>query len=707
MLLKNELDFFSGLTTMMFRNGKIGISTLLKISLSWVSAKFKGNSDNIEAAEIYPEIYIFPDKIICRLFRSRCFGFSDLKKIFVSCFKHIVKRNKIMPSEIPHSPYFREFFDYFDKLVKHNSGLTKSEQKAFAEICGDRLYMKYFFPSDEDQKSRKWLAEILKYIDCKILLDSDLDVYHKHFLLNLKFSGENIAFSRKNGLTTVSAGENTLFSFKNAECRIHKLNSRNGRLRILAEIGSPAFSYIARSEISCQVVVNDLEAFEVELFESCGSYHKSYEKTAEFYYFIFERDENSAEKIEFYVNICGIQLPAECFAEKNCFFSSCLTADGYYTGNHRITLNDGCLKITPYPDGDPNSETAKIWLYSDYSSVKEDNGAFQFFHDFTKNDDIKRYYIYHNSPPQNHIDVPNDNFVKFGSEQHKNLFLSAEKIFAAFVDAPNSIFPFQEDEFADYSSVFRGEIIYLQHGILHAHIPWRYSPVSKTFHADKIVVSSEFEIKNFTETYHFPKDFLIPCGMPRYDIIPRKRRGGGKILYAPSWRAYMNDNSIGIFTAKLAEFLNSDELSGFLSKHDLTLDFKLHPMFEKYSEMFDLNDPRVKLAENAKAEEYLVFITDFSSYVFDFAYLSIPVVYFFPDHEDFTSGKYQYRNLDIPFEKAFGKLCENCRDTVAELEHIAENNFLPEDIYKNRMANFFLPLDNCCERLYRYISEIN
>lgn len=726
MLSQNEIVFFDDLTARMFRNGKVGIPTLLKSSLSWFMSRSQGASDDIEAAEIYPEIYVFPNKIICRLFKNRCFGFGELKKYIVLCFKHIVRRNKIMPSEILYSPYFREFTDYFNKLVEQNGVLDKREQKAFAEICADRLYMKYFFPPDDDS-ARKQFAEILKHIGYEILLDSDLNIYHKHFLLSMKFGGEKIVFSQKSVLTTVSAGGNELFSFKNNECRIHRLSSRNGKLRILAEIGSPAFSYIGQSEISCHAVVNDSETFDVELSESCGSYYRSYEKTAEFYFFIFECDENSAEKIRFYVTIRGIRLTAECFADKDHFFSSCLTAEGYYTKNRHITLNNGCLMIAPYRDGNilsecekfSDSETAgiiisarslineRIWLYSDYSSVRADNGAYQFFHDITKNDGVKRYYIYHDSPPQNNIDVPNDNFVRFGSEQHKLLFLSAEKIFAAFVDAPNCIFPFREDEFAAYSSVFRGEIIYLQHGILHAHIPWRYSPVSKTFHADRIVVSSDFEIGNFTGTYHFPKEFLIPSGMPRYDLIPRKRCGGGKILYAPSWRAYMNDETIGNFIAKLSEFLNSAELSEFLLKYDLALNFKPHPMFEKYSELFVLSDPRVKLAENAKAEEYLVFITDFSSYVFDFAYLSIPVVYFFPDHKDFTDGKYQYRKLDLPFERAFGKLCENSHDTVAELERIAENNFLPENICKNRMENFFLPLDNCRERLYRYISEIS
>ncbi len=702
--------FLSNLASLMFRNGKIGITTLLKIFPSWIISRFKGVSNNVEVSGIYPEMYMYPDKLICRLFKNRCFSGDDLKKFFISYLKHMVRKNRIMPAENPHSPYFREFADYFNKLVETNGILDNSEQKAFAEICKDRLYMKYFFPANKN--ARKWLAEMLKYIDCKILLDSDLDVYHKHFLLSLKFCDRNIIFSYKDKSINISTGNITLLSINTVKCRIHKLKFQNGRLRILAEISSPAFSYTDHSEISCQAVVNNSETFSVKLFDSCGSYYKSYEKTAKFYYFIFECDENSAEKINFSVNIRGIRLAAECFADKDHFFSSCLISDGYYAKNHHITLDNGCIKIDSHQCENSydnkavkavhSLENERIWLYSDYSSVAADNGAFQFLHDIAKKDGVKRYYIYHNSTPKCNIDISDDHFVKFGSEQHKILFLSAEKIFAAFVDAPNCIFPFQEDQFSIYSSFFRGEIIYLQHGILHAHIPWRYSPVSKTFHADKIVVSSKFEIKNFIETYNFPEEFLLPFGMPRYDMIPRERRGSGKILYAPSWRAYMSDEEIKNFIAETANFLNSDELFGFLSKYNLVLDFKLHPMFEKYSEMFSISGSRVKIAENVKAEDYLIFITDFSSYVFDFAYLSIPVVYFFPDYKNFTEGKYQYRKLDLPFEKAFGKLCEDLRDTVSELERIAENKFIPENSFKKRMENFFLPLDNCCEQLYRY-----
>lgn len=50
-------------------------------------------------------------------------------------------------------------------------------------------------------------------------------------------------------------------------------------------------------------------------------------------------------------------------------------------------------------------------------------------------------------------------------------------------------------------------------------------------------------------------------------------------------------------------------------------------------------------------EDYTMFITDFSSFVFDFACLCRPVLYFVPDYGQFKAGMNHYRELDLPFEK--------------------------------------------------------
>ena len=98
-----------------------------------------------------------------------------------------------------------------------------------------------------------------------------------------------------------------------------------------------------------------------------------------------------------------------------------------------------------------------------------------------------------------------------------------------------------------------------------------------------------------------------------------------------------------------------------------------------------------------------MFITDFSSYVFDFAYLCRPIMYFVPDYEQFKSGMNLYRELDLPFEKAFGPLSIDPNTAVKNFIEFCNNEFVPDEVYKDRMNNFYLPMHNCCEGIYNYI----
>ena len=40
-----------------------------------------------------------------------------------------------------------------------------------------------------------------------------------------------------------------------------------------------------------------------------------------------------------------------------------------------------------------------------------------------------------------------------------------------------------------------------------------------------------------------------------------------------------------------------------------------------------------------------------------------------------------------------------------EIEKIFKNGFHAEPIYQERMAHFYLKMDNCEENLYRYVTE--
>ncbi len=127
-------------------------------------------------------------------------------------------------------------------------------------------------------------------------------------------------------------------------------------------------------------------------------------------------------------------------------------------------------------------------------------------------------------------------------------------------------------------------------------------------------------------------------------------------------------------------------------------------MLEEKRAAFSLQHPRIQWkTDEADPAEYQIFITDFSSYVFDFAYLSIPVIYFLPDAAAFEGGKYQYRSLDLPFSEGFGSYCTDTQALIAELQRLTAQHFQPDSRFRQRMETFFLPLNHCCEKIYREV----
>jgi hypothetical protein len=359
----------------------------------------------------------------------------------------------------------------------------------------------------------------------------------------------------------------------------------------------------------------------------------------------------------------------------------------------------------------------RIWLYYDMSHVAKDNGWYQFQNDFNKLDGIERYYISSNSAETNNrlfTDEQLPQVVKFGTGLHKTLYLAAEKILTAFV-GKGTISPFAaNDEKLNYADLTSFEIIYLQHGVLHAS--YRQSYAAEWRYCDKVVVSSRFEVENFQKNYNYKPDMLLQTGMARYDHIDKTKKPKRKILFAPSWRSLFAvqgaNNKWRLITEKFVNsvyyknikaFLESEALQEILTQNGYELHVKFHPIASGAEGVLDTVPEHIVLVgDDIEIEDYSVFITDFSSFVFDFVYLGRAILYFVPDYLEFKSGIYPYRNLDLPFEEAFGELTITPEDAVSALGRILENGAVPEEMYRQRMDGFFLhDGGENCERLYR------
>lgn len=374
---------------------------------------------------------------------------------------------------------------------------------------------------------------------------------------------------------------------------------------------------------------------------------------------------------------------------------------------HKIAQEDMGAAIKQYRLNAKKKKSSRIWLYYDCKNVRKDNGFYQFEHDVNKNDGVQRFYILDGDDfKERKKDFPvelQNRIVRFGSRKHVNLFLTAELILTSFAEIYTYV-PMKMEDFKKYSYLLDfPKIVYLQHGVLHAHLPWKYS--LDRLKIDKEVISSHYEEELLIGTYGFERENLICSGMPRYDHIDESQEAQKKILYAPTWRRYLinrqEDDWVcdeerfvnSHFYKSVMSFINDDRLDKALEAHGYTLDVQLHPIFKGYNNTIRPESRNVNLVtEDIDIADYEVFITDFSSFVFDFVYLNRKIMYFVPDYDFFRSGMNHYYRLDLPLEDGFGPFVQTVDDAVIRLTELLDED---ENLcYTEKMKKFFMYKDD-------------
>ena len=676
--------------------------------------------------------------------KKRKIGFCDVGE-----YKYIRNETSIMATYMYPMYIFDTTMNYYESMFnKYKKDVPKYLQSMFIHDMSWKIKENVLFPhhleGNDYVQGMQRIKNILDKIDDEIiLLHPSTDNFHRHFFLNMKSDADQaVLISDKDSLSICKKGKN-LLRIKKFEIILNKITVKKNKLQMLAFLKSPIFNYIEPPEIEAVVAKSDeeVERIRLDFFLSSWSWYKTKEKTNNFYGFYFNCNISDVKSFKIQIVVDGnrydtyywfmptapysnnihqyVALLSKCKVEfnKNVFYLTTLSSNEIESLRKKKTQKISSIPslYTIRVEAD-SIRDRNIWLYYDCRGVEKDNGYYQFIHDFDKRDNIERYYVNANDSLAEGLFTQEQkkNIVTFGSIKHKILYCASSKIITAYVEDKN-ISPFDKEDNEYIADILNFETIYLQHGILHAHLPWKYSP--GRVNCDKIVISSYFEKENFTQKYNFLPDSLIESGMPRFDHINKKAKPINRILFAPSWRNYLigpADGNQWILTESkfltsdyyilFNSFLNSPKLEDALSKNDLYLDFKIHPIFAPYLHLFENKNEHVKLAPpSVNDEDYAAFITDFSSFVFDFAYLKRPIMYFVPDMAQFKSGMNQYRELDLPFEKAFGNLTTTPDEAVEELIGIIDNKFIPDSVYQKRMDNFFLPLEQCEETLYNYL----
>lgn len=639
--------------------------------------------------------------------------------------------------------FFEEIFSKFDEVPEYYQALYFHDISwKFAES----VLFPYHYEESKLKDAKNRIFQLLDKVSNHVIMSyPSMDNYQKLFWIRQKAARNETLIFKPNQIRLLD-GVNKLYERQNIEIILKRVMVRRKKLKLVGYFKSPFFSYTDDYKLLLRI---NGEYEELPYISASSSYYKGKEKTDTFWTLIFEREIEEYTQIEFFVEFSGIIYETTFWNGSTTPFYKGFTKE-YSAGELKIKQIKCGFELTPLNGVSADVEVSdsirkctnnvsdseikqirniyrpsqkRIWLYYDNNTVMKDNGYYQFISDIDKDDGVERYYVhtYHDRDDSSLYDNKIQPYVvEFGCLRHKLLFLDAEKILTSFIET-ESIVPFPTNRSYQICDIFNAEIIYLQHGILHAHLPWYYTPIGVS--VDKVVISSYFEQTNFVSIYGFRKEDLIPTGMARYDYIsknkiPEKR----KILFAPSWRSYLiggikegNQKRTGNdakfmnsdYFKNISEFLSNSRLKDKLQEDNIELWVKLHPNFlSTYGHLINFESNNVILAPpNVQLNEFSLFITDFSSFVFDYAYLGRPIMYFVPDYLQFISGMNRYRELDLPWEEAFGNLTKDPESAVEEIFRIIDNNFVADKVFKERMDSFYLPMDNSAEGLYQYLKN--
>ena len=363
----------------------------------------------------------------------------------------------------------------------------------------------------------------------------------------------------------------------------------------------------------------------------------------------------------------------------------------------------------------------KIWIIADRLMKADDNGeaVFRYLSEHPLKDTNVYFVINNNSKDYKRLSAMGKCLCSM-SFRHKLLHLVSDAIISSHADEIRNPFLGYHDALRDL--LCHQRFVFLQHGVTKDDLSnWldRYNQ-----NIDGFVTSAVREAKSIEEgNYHYDEGQIWLTGFPRFDLLYRDEKKW--ITVMPTWRRYLVTVSNGKtgqwggvqnfedteFFKFYNELLNSERLLSNLKQQGYTLVFFPHPNLQGLVDKFS-RDKRVIFLppETSYREIYAksdLIVTDYSSTVFDFAYLRKPVIYAQFDKEEFFSGAHNYSKGYFDYERdGFGEVAYDLNGTISMIEKYIKNGCVLSDTYRNRIDSFFAFNDkkNCQRVLEKVLS---
>lgn len=197
---------------------------------------------------------------------------------------------------------------------------------------------------------------------------------------------------------------------------------------------------------------------------------------------------------------------------------------------------------------------------------------------------------------------------------------------------------------------------------------------------DYIITGSDFDTQSCRRGFHFNKE-VIQIGSPRSDALFQPEINKEKItayyhlktdtqivLYAPTYRYSKEETALHIPETRSIELDYEKILKTLKEKYGgkWVIMLRLHPGHEDDVKKLNLPDYVIDVSPYADAQELVaasdIMITDYSSIMFEPAFVHKPVFLFATDRETYIDQEYDllidYDTLPFPIAENNNKLCE-------------------------------------------------
>jgi glycosyltransferase involved in cell wall biosynthesis len=361
------------------------------------------------------------------------------------------------------------------------------------------------------------------------------------------------------------------------------------------------------------------------------------------------------------------------------------------------------------------------WLLMDRVDRADDNAEhlYRYLVSIGKGD--KTFFVLHrDSVDWKRLEAEGFKLLSFGSREHAIALINASFLISSHADQ-TILWPMPRNQIGDLAKY---RMVFLQHGIISQDL----SKWLNTKEFARLFTATTDEYRSIiaaTSDYKFSEKEVVLTGLCRHDRLASLPSSRSTVLIMPTWRKPLSGPADDKLRRTRSEqftssqyfvtwrsLLHSPSLKRLVDQHGLNLVFCPHPNVVPYLPDFEIPSwvrvatDRVGSVQNLFAEAATL-ITDYSSVIFELAYLDKPVIHYHFDGGEIFSGGHVYERGYFDFDRdGLGPVCTTQEDLLDQLEVVLSGKEAPR-YCERRRAIFPYRDGKCCKRVYDSILELD